>query len=167
MLRNTSFLLAILPATILGGCASSGKTYPSLAIRDAEQVSGSLSGVAEDSEDIAPAPLSDNIAVQLPELESGARKAHLAFTNAVPAARSAVARGSGAATASDNWARAQVALGDLDSLRSQTAVFLGDLDLLYVDATLAFEQREAIGQVRNIVIGLVAEEDAELSKLRD
>lgn len=166
MLRHTTIVLAILPAFLIAGCASSGKTYPSLAIRDAERVSGAFSGSEAPSANITAAPLSDSVAAQLPQLEAGARQAHRTFESAVPSARNLVARGRGSATASDNWARAQIALGDLDSLRSQTAVFLGDLDLLYVDATLAFEQREAVGKVRDIVISLVTEEDAELARLR-
>ncbi|MFZ1742694.1 MAG: hypothetical protein WAT93_07560, partial [Pontixanthobacter sp.] len=134
MQRHFTLSIIMLTAATLTGCASSGKTYPSLEIRDAERISGAFEA---DSAVTAPEPLPAATLAQLPQLEAGAAAAHRAFQSAVPAASRTVQNGRGAATASDNWAASQVALGELDSLRSQAAVYLGDVDLLFVDATLA------------------------------
>ncbi|MBQ94518.1 MAG: hypothetical protein CL510_01610, partial [Actinobacteria bacterium] len=64
------------------------------------------------------------------------------------------------------WAAAQVALADLDSARSNSAVALGDLDILYAAARVQAQDAEAIEAARNVVIALVAEEDAVLERLR-
>ena len=75
--------------------------------------------------------------------------------------------GAGAEVSSDDWAAAQIAMADLDSLRSITAIALADLDLLYADATLAFEQRQILAQAREEVTGYLREEDATLAELRN
>ncbi|MXO89738.1 hypothetical protein [Pontixanthobacter aquaemixtae] len=162
MRNGTLTLSVLLSCTILAGCASSGKTYPSLAIRDAERVSGFF----EAPEPLEPAPLRAEIAGQLDQIRAESANSHRAFMAAAPRARRTVASGVGAAVTSDSWAAAQVAMADLDSLRSVTAVALGDLDLLYVDATLAFEQRQAVAAARDEVIGYVREEDRVLAELR-
>ncbi|WP_209347251.1 hypothetical protein [Pontixanthobacter sp. CEM42] len=163
-MRNKAPLILIAAGSlILSGCASSNKTYPSLAIRDAERVSGSFAV----PEAIEPAPLRAEIANQLGQISADASESHRAFMAAAPGARSAVTSGAGAEVTSDAWAAAQIAMADLDSLRSVTAVALADLDLLFVDSTLAFEQREAVAEVREEVIGYLREEDAALARLRN
>jgi hypothetical protein len=150
---------------LIAGCASASKTYPSLAIRDAERVSGTF-GAAGSQPLAEPAPLSEDVTVRLGQIRELAAANHQKFLSATPAAQRAVQSGANAAVASNSWAEAQIALSDLDSLRSQTAVALGDLDLLFVDTTLAFEQREAVAAARNNVAQLISAEDATLGDLR-
>ena len=163
MRNGPSLLLILLGCTALTGCASSGKTYPSLAIRDAERVSGTFAA----PDPIEPAPLRAEIAGQLGQIRATALDSHRTFMAATPRARRSVASGANAPITSNAWAAAQVAMADLDSLRSVTAVALADLDLLFVDATLAFEQRQAVTAARDEVIGYVREEDAILAELRN
>ncbi|MDN3645825.1 hypothetical protein QWY75_06370 [Pontixanthobacter aestiaquae] len=156
------FVLVVVSGLILGGCASSSKTYPSLAIRDAERVSGTFSV----PETIEPAPLSTQVIGQLGQIRADAAAAHQAFVAAAPGARGTVSAGTRAEVTSNAWAAAQIAMADLDSLRSVTAVALADLDLLFVDATLAFEQRQKVAEARDEVIAYLREEDATLADLR-
>ena len=151
---------------LLAGCAGTARDYPSLSIRDAERVSGSFVPDAGTAGQTAPAPAPAGLDARLAQLLADARTAHGDFLTAAPQAERTVTAGAGAAIASDNWAAAQVALADLDSARSRAAISLGDLDLLYADATLAWQERAAITQVRDQVIALVAEEDAILARLR-
>lgn len=167
-MMTTRLTLACTAASLcLGGCASTSGDYPSLAIRDAERVTGTMEPAGEGSVQTSPAPAPEGLGQQLAQLASAASAAHADFLAAAPQAERLVSAGAGAGVASDRWAAAQVALADLDSARSRAAVSLGDLDLLYADATLAWQEREAITAARDEVTGMIAEEDAILARLRN
>lgn len=156
----------VLLAVPLAACATGADNYPSLAIRDAERIGGSL---AAPQPEAPPAPLSPpgaDLLARLGQLRSEAGSAHQAFLAAVPGTRRAVRAARGAAVESDRYASAQVALADLDSHRSRAAIALGDLDLLFADAVLAFELKEAIADTRDDVTDMIAQEDAVLEELR-
>ncbi|WP_374405947.1 hypothetical protein [Pelagerythrobacter sp.] len=163
MLRIAPLLLA---APLVACAGGGGGDYPSLAIRDAERVEGSFEAAAPSEAPPAPAPPSADLLERLAQLETAASDAHRAFMEAAPGARRAVTAARGAGVESDRYAEAQVALADLDSHRSRAAVALGDLDLLFADATLAFATREPIAAARAEITGMVAEEDAVLAELR-
>jgi hypothetical protein len=148
---------------LLAACANGGD-YPSLALRPAERMQGTLT---PDTPDVAVPPLaalSADIAQRLAELRHDAAARHAEFTAAVPATQR-LANAAGA-TGSDSWASAQVALADLDSLRSRAAVPLADLDTLWVDATLEEGPREAVAAVRDEIEAMVKREDETLARLR-
>ena len=155
--------LPLCAAILLAGCAGSGDKYPSLAIRDVERAGYFDAGPATPPEPRQPP--SGAVLEQVAQLRTEAAAAHWRFLAAVPGARR-LANAAGRAVESDSWAAAQVALADLESKRSQAAVPLGDLDLLFVDATLANVERTAIAAAREEVVALVAEEDAVLADLR-
>ena len=113
-----------------------------------------------------PTPLSGDAASRIAELEKNAQSAHAAFLRATPSARNAASNARGASVASDAWANAQVALSDLDSMRSQTAIALADLDLFFVDTALAHQQRAEVDGARARVLELVREQDRTLAQLR-
>jgi hypothetical protein len=156
-------LLAIAPIALLAACASSGD-YPSLAQRPAERVEGTLTPVSVGETPTPPPAPSADLVERLADLRREASARHAEFTTALPAAQR-LANAAGA-TGSDSWASAQVALADLDSLRSRAAVSLADLDNLWVDATLDGGARDAIGAVRSEVESLVRQEDEALARLR-
>jgi hypothetical protein len=148
---------------LLAACASPGD-YPSLAQRPVERVEGAFAtDVPEPAPVPPPAPSADLVA-RLADLQRDAASLHAQFVEAAPTAtRLATAAG---ATGSDSWASAQVALADLDSLRSRVAVSLADLDALWVDSTVEAGPREAIGAARDSVETLVVQEDEVLARLR-
>ena len=156
-------LAALAPALFLCACASTGD-YPSLAQRPVERAQGTFTpDTAEPAPAPPPAPSADLLA-RLADLQRDATSLHAQFVEATPAAtRIATAAG---ATGSDSWASAQVALADLDSLRSRVAVSLAELDALWVDSTVETGPRDAIGAARDSVQALVAQEDEVLSRLR-
>ena len=167
MMQATHRLAPLLLAATLTACASTGGDYPSLAIRDAERAEGTFEPAeAAEEAPAPPAPPSADLLERLAQLETEATAAHRAFLEAAPGARRAVATARGAGVETDSYADAQVALADLDSHRSRAAVALGDIDLLFADATLAFELRDPIVDARNAIIALIAEEDAVLAELR-
>lgn len=156
-----------LTAILLTACAGQKETYPSLAIRDVERVEGSFQPETASLEPVAESPPSADLVERLAQLQNTAASAHRSFMAAAPETTRLVNAAAGTDVTSDRWAGAQVALAGLDSSRSQAAVPLGDLDLLHADAAIALEQRQAIQAARMAVIGLIAEEDAILSDLRD
>ena len=161
MRRQLAFPLI---ALALSACAAGSDAYPSLAIRDAERVEGSFEPDAAATPAPAPAPPSAELVARLAQLREEAAGAHREFLSSVPdAERLAAAAGE---VGSDGWASAQVALADLDSARSKAAVALGDLDVLFVDATLAADRRDAIAATRAEVVRLIGEQDAVLARLR-
>lgn len=157
-------LLSLAPLMLTAACATSG-TYPSLAQREAERVAGAFEPDTAEPAPPQPVAPSADLAVRLATLQKQASDLDARFRAATPAVeRLAAAAGS---SGSDSWAAAQVALADLDSLRSQAAVVLADLDLLWADATL--EQgspREAIGAAREAVQAMIRSEDEVLARLR-
>ena len=149
----------------LAACASDSSRYPSLDIRPGERVSGTFEPVEPD----APAPLpvaSADLLTRIGELRTEAMAAHEDFLAAAPQARNAAIAASGSAIGSDAWSSAQVALANLDSARSRAAVPLGELDILFVEATVENEARSQIDAVRDAVIAMLLEEDALLAELR-
>ena len=159
-------ILGSVAAMSLAACAASDDRYPSLDIRPAERVTGTFEPVDADPTP-APAPTaSADLIGRLAALRSQATEAHADFRSAAPRARGLAAAASGSATGSDAWADAQVALADLDSARSNAAIALGDLDILYVDATVDAQARSEILAAREEVIALIRDEDAILAELR-
>lgn len=161
VLRALSPLVSL---AVLAGCASTSGDYPSLAQRPAERVQGAFTPDSAGAAPLPPVLPSADLVARLADLQRQARAIHAEFRNAAPGAeRLANAAGS---RGSDSWAAAEVALSDLDSIRSRVAVALADLDALWVDATLEAGPREAIGAARAEIEALVAEEDAVLARLR-
>lgn len=157
-------LVPILALASVAACTTPGGDYPSLAQRPAERIEGTFT--PDTAEPAPPPPIlpSADLAARLDQLRRDAEAAHAEFRANTPAAERLVRAGGG--TASDSWAAAQVALADLDSIRSRATVALADLDTLWVDTTLEAGPREAVGSVRDAIEALVAEEDAVLSRLR-
>lgn len=154
----------LISIALLASCASGGGDYPSLAQRPAERAQGTFTPDAAVPAPPAPVAPSAGLVARLAELRSQAEALHREFRDAAPAAqRLANAAGS---RGSDSWAAAEVALSDLDSIRSRAAVALADLDALWIDSTLEAGPREAIGAARSEVEALIAEEDAVLARLR-
>lgn len=159
--------LALALAFPLAACASAGKEYPSLAIRDVERAQGQFEPAPPAPLDVpeipdAGGPLSE----RLGGLSAAATSAHQAFLASAPRAARLADAAAGAPIGSDAWAAAQVALADLDSARSATAIVLGDLDAIMVGKAVQAQDVSAIQRVRDQVIGLVGEEDETLARLR-
>lgn len=164
-IRRPSGAIA-LSAILLSGCAAPRADYPTLAVRDAERVEGAFTAEAPAPSPPAEKPLSAEVTERLIQLQASAAASHRTFLNAVPGTAQLVDAAAGADTESDRWASAQIALADLDSARSQTAIPLADLDMLHADAALTLEQRKDIGDVRSAVTSMIAEQDAVLSTLQ-
>lgn len=98
---------------------------------------------------------------------SQAQDANVRFESREPKARQSVAAAAGAAVASDNWARATVAIADLELARSDAMIALADLDAIYANARLDGDDVTAIARTRDAVTALVAKQDAVLAELRD
>jgi hypothetical protein len=164
-LRHPDLAIA-LTAILLSGCAAPGAVYPSLAVRDAERVQGSFQTEPGPVSPAMAAPLSADVTERLTQLQAAAASAHRRFLDAAPGATRLVNAAAGASIASDSWSSAQVALAGLDSARSQAAVPLGDLDLMHAEASLSLSQSGAIGQARELVASMIAQQDTILSALR-
>lgn len=145
----------------LAACSTAPGDYPSLAIRDAERVSGTLQPPEPYVPPPPPAPVLDRVA----QLRSEAASAHGAFLNEAPGARRTVSSARGSGVGSESWAQAQVALAGLEAARSRAMVALADLDRLYVDAAVEAMELEQIGAAREEVSGMVEAENAVIAEL--
>ncbi len=160
---------ASLPITfvvLLGACASDSDRYPSLDVRPAERVHGIFAPVDPAPPTLVPAEATPELLASLTQIQSAATAAHQDFLKAAPGARKAANSAINADVASNAWGDAQIALSGLDSARSRVAISLGDLDLLFANATLGFEERHQINHARNAVIAMLQEEDSVLAELR-
>lgn len=162
-MTSIKLLASLAPAILMAGCAASGD-YPSLAQRPAERETGTFTPDTAEAAPLPPPPISADVAARLASLQRDAEAAHAEFNRAAPAAERAA--GGAGAVGSDGWAAAQVALADLDSLRSRAAVALAEIDLLWIDATVDGGPQSAIAPVRDRIESLIAAEDAVLARLR-
>ncbi|GMM94090.1 hypothetical protein [Qipengyuania sp. MTN3-11] len=155
-------------ALSLAGCQSTQGVYPSLAVRDIERVEGQFETAPAPPLDVpnVPTEYTGTLAQRLAALGSAAREAHARFLSARQGAAQLAAAASGAEIGSDSWASAQVALADLDSIRSDTAIALADLDILAIAAEVQAEDKAGIEAARAEVLTLVSEEDRTLAELR-
>ena len=157
MSRHMPYPVVLALGAILGGCASvPDDRYPSLAIRDVERVTGQLDPPS--ARHFVPEPPAPSTLERLDELIAEAAAAHARFVDAAPAARATIEAASGAAVGAENWARAEVALADLQAIRSQTMIALADLDRIYVDAATGGTALERIAAARGEVGSLVEQE---------
>ncbi len=165
MIRKAVIVISLFAVS---ACAGSGDRYPSLEIRDVERVQGSFDP-ADAGESALPTPVaapSADTVQRLSDLTASASAIHAEFERAVPQTSRIVSTAGRASVASDSWASAQVALSDLELIRSRAAVTLADIESVYVDARLEAQQLDTITAARNQVLGLIAEEDAVLARLR-
>lgn len=157
------FNRALLLIPLLAACASPDGEYPSLALRDAERVSGTLEP-AEPAPYVPP-PTPAAVLGRLEQLTADAASAHRAFLAQAPAVRSKVSAASGAGEGSDACAQAQVAVAGLQASRSKAMIALADLDRLYVDAGVQGGATDRIGAARDTVAAQVAEQDSTIDGL--
>ena len=153
----------LLAATcLLSACAGESSRYPSLDIRPAERIQGTANPVAPIDVPQTPAVSGQT----LTEITDRARSAHADFLAAAPGAQALAAAASGSEPGSNEWASAQVALADLDSARSNAAISLGELDILYMDARLSNQRLDEIDSARAAVLAMLTDEDQILAELR-
>ena len=158
------------PCLGLAACATAGDKYPSLAVRDVERAQGRFEPAPVAPLDVpeipAAAAAGGPLTQRLAALGSAAASSHQAFLARVPRAARLANAAAGSAIGSDAWASAQVALADLDSARSATAISLGELDAIMVGTAIQAQDASAIETVRQQVLAQVGEEDETLARLR-
>lgn len=147
---------------LLAGCTAPQEEYPTLAVRDIERVSGTMQVAPPPPPPAAQPPATLE---RLDELVADARTSHTQFLAAAPAARSSAQAASGAATGSDSWGRAQVAIADLEARRSNAMIALADLDRLYVNASSSAEDLTPIVAARDEIGALVDEQNSIIDSL--
>ena len=159
----------LIPLALLAACASAGTgSYPSLATRPGERVSGT----AEPVPGPVPPPATAATGSRVAQLRAQAQAAHARFGERRASAAALSAAAQGAAVGSEAWSVAQVALASLEAARSEAMIALADLDSLYVAARIEAVPTDgsgdvdAIGATREDVIALIGEEDATLASLR-
>ncbi len=152
---------AVLAALFQAGCAGPPPSaYPDLAIREVERVRPPPAPVATPPRVATPAQLA-----QIADLLGQARSAHAAFLEAEPGLRRVIAAARGASRGSEGWARAQVALAQLQSHRSQTMIPLADLDRLYVETITAGVALPSVADAQAEAETMVATETRVISAL--
>jgi len=166
----------LLAPALLGACATDNQ-FPSLA-KSANELAAegriSACGIPVVRPTPTPAspaviapqlPLPTDLAGRLAALESQARAAHAGFEGMRVRVAGLVSAAVGSAPASDPWSVANVALAELSSARSETAIALADIDQLYTAQRVDGGDGQAIAAVRDQVTAWVADEDAVLAGL--
>jgi hypothetical protein len=149
-------------ACLLGACSANPDRYPSLAVRDAERVTGTFDPAQRPAPEPV-APVAD--AITLDALVARADAAHKRFLDSAPGTTRLVESSQGLGPESNEWSRAQTALADLQSHRSDAAIALGDIDLLAAEAATTFAPREEIAAAQAKVSAWVDEQDRTLTRL--
>ncbi|MEP2234445.1 MAG: hypothetical protein ABJM58_14635 [Alteripontixanthobacter sp.] len=161
--RSARLAVLLVPMAGLSACAAAPDRYPSLAIRDVERVEGRFTPAPAAE---PPAPASPQQVQTLAQLREQARTAHGRFLAAAPGAQRLITAARGSSDTSNIFIEAQVALSALESLRSETAIALGEADSLYIVAATEGRVNEPLEQTRAIIVDLVADEDTALAALR-
>jgi len=168
MNRTTAILLLSLPLC-LQACAAPG-TYPSLAKRPAELVTGTAEPApAETAPPEAPPP-SEDLKTKVEGLVEQAKSAHGDFNASRDGTQRTIDSASGAARVSEGWVAAQVALASLEAARSGAITALSEIDQLYADERIAVPNvvtpsAALLESARGEVRALVDEESAFLLQL--
>ncbi|GGZ11918.1 hypothetical protein [Novosphingobium colocasiae] len=164
-------ILPVLAAALaMTGCAAS-RDYPSLALRPAERVSGTMTPVpAETAAPAPPASVDASLAGRLSALVDSARAGDRSFATLRADAERAVAAGAGGDEFGRARLNAQVALSHMQVGRSETMAALATLDTLYATARDAqpvadTPDLQAIGAARSEVEEIVRRQDAALDSL--
>lgn len=153
--------IAALAGLLLSGCAGASDAYPSLAIRDAERISGEFTPVEPETPAPAPVASPQDIAAILAQANELNRK----FVSEQSQARQIIGSANGAGLESAAYARALVALASLTSLRGQTAIALSNLDELRAEAGMTFAPDADIRVAQAEVAMLVAEQTTAIDSL--
>ena len=154
---------AICASALLAACAGDADRYPSLAIRDAERVSGVFGPVAAPP---AVAPIVKPPSTgDLAQFLATANESHQRFLQASERTRSLVSSAAERGIDTNVRQEALVALADLSTMRSDTATTLGDLDLMEAEAGIAFADTTQLISVRQQLVEMIAKQDATLDEL--
>lgn len=160
LLRNAAVGLCV--ALLLAACAGDPDRYPSLAMRDFERVQGQFAAPpAEAPQPVAPVATEAEIG----QLVAKAESAFSEFQAAQPGARQAIDAGRGRASDSLAYTEALLELAQLSSLRSNTALVLGEIDLLAMQASTQFAPEDEIKAAQAQVLEFIAQQDATLNDL--
>ncbi len=157
------FSAVALAFALLSGCAGSSDQYPSLAIRDAERAVGQFTPTQANDE--APPTRAPASAQDIAQLVEQASESHKAFLSAQSSAGRLVSGARGTSTESDARARALVALADLTSKRSDTAIALGDIDLLAAQGKTEFSTSGDLEAAQTLIADIVDQQDRALAAL--
>ena len=128
MSASIPFPSALLLVLLLGGCAGSLESYPSLAARPIEH-SGATAPIAA----AEAVPLDPAVLARAAALVVSARSGAAAFEAAGRAGCGIIGRGLGAAEGSEAWVAAQQSFSAIEAERSPTRAALDDLDALVLD----------------------------------
>ena len=155
--------LLLLPFAFLAqACSSPAVEYPSLAIRDAERMMGTMAAPPQPYVPDAPPPA---VLADVESLGERARAAHARFTESLPLARRRAQAARRAGVGSPAWSEAQVTIADLETHRGQLMVALADLDRIYVATSNDGEAVAPVQAVRADVARWAEEETAAIAEL--
>lgn len=147
----------------LAGCAGADGRYPSLAVRDAERVQGTLTPTNDEPEISSQAPQIEAIEAIIGQAQS----AHASFSAQKGEVSALVMSARGFSIEDDRHARALTGLAQLTSLRGQTALALSQLDLMEAKAATGFKRTQDIRALQNAILRMIAEQDATLETLSE
>ena len=154
-------ILPLFIATALAACASAPGAYPSLAVRDAERLTGTLQPPAPY---VAPPPTPETMA----DVETLVEQAHDAFESyrgKLDSVRAAALAARGAEVGSEQWARVNLAMAELETERSRTMVPLSEIDQLYVTAATEGGALQNLADAQGLVGEMVDFETAKIDEI--
>ena len=154
-------LLAVLACASTVACATAPGDYPSLAIREAERVSGTL----QPAQPYVPPPVPQATLADAASLVAQARAAHAAYGSRLSGVRSTVSAARGAEFGSERWAVASVAVTQLETERSRAMIALAELDRLHVAAATEGGAVDELAAAQAEVARIVAEQTAGIDEL--
>lgn len=146
---------------LLAGCAGSSDAYPSLAIRDAERVTGSFTPSEPESPPPPPVASDEDVGA----IADRARETHSRFMSERPGALAAVRTARGLGVESNARALAEVRLAVLSSLRGQTQLAMAELDSLQAKAATTFAPTGSIAVAQSQVAAFLSEQDEAIDSL--
>lgn len=159
--RSYSWFTAPILAVLAAGCSSSSDQFPSLAVREAERLTGQFTP-AQPGE---PAPTYSVPSSQIDAALATARAAHQRFIAARPGAQASARGARGSAVGTSPHSLALIDLADLSTYHSETSIALAALDRLEAQAATLFAPTDAVKAAQAEVAALIGTQDETLESL--
>ncbi len=158
-----TLIISSLASAVLTGCTANNDKYPSLAVRDAEL----LTGQAAPTKPVEVPTTSAQTFEQLRGFVEQARNAHQQFMAAQPGALRLAQASRNVSMENDTRASALIAIAHLTSLHGQTTLALSDLDQLEFYAATAFDATGDIKAAQILVGEMINEQESALDSLTE
>lgn len=166
MHRHVPTATIVFSALALGACGHGSGSFPSLAKRPAERVTGLYAAPQPAPSPVALPQPGANVLNDTDSLLAQTLQADARFRRGEPAAQRLTGQLAGAGIGGERWAVATAAVSELEAARGQAMASLAELDRMFAETMTRGEDVTGIAQARDRVMAVIARQDTVLDGLQ-